>query len=89
MSVEPALVRWGFWLRWTLASIVAGAIGLSLGDFPSGVGLLRGTDLSDLSGWTEGWAGILASMAFGAMQWLVLRREIGRGCFSCANRPRP
>jgi hypothetical protein len=55
---------------------------MALGDFPSGVGLLlRGTDLSDVSGWTEGWAvvvaGLLVGAVFGTMQWLVLRRGIG------------
>ncbi len=81
MSAESAPLRWRFWLRWVLASIVAGALGMALGDFPSGVGLLRGTDLSDVSGWTEGWAvvvaGLLVGAVFGTMQWLVLRRGIG------------
>ncbi len=83
LSAESGPARWGLWLRWVLASILAGAMALALGDFPSGVGvLLRGTDMSDESGWTEGWAvvvaGILAGVVLGAMQWLVLRREIGR-----------
>ena len=56
-------------------------MGLGLGDFPSGVGLLRGSDLSDESGWTEGWAvvvgGILAGAVWGAAQWLGLRRAAG------------
>ncbi len=83
VSTEHVPARWGFWLRWVLASIMAGTIGLALGDFPSGVGfLLRGTDMSDESGWTDGWAvivaGILVGMVFGAMQWLILRQKIGR-----------
>jgi hypothetical protein len=71
----------GFWPRWLLASIVGGAAGLALGDFPSGVGLLRGGDLSDVSSWTEGWAvvvaGTLAGAIIGSAQWLVLRQAVG------------
>ncbi|MGI8423468.1 MAG: hypothetical protein ACR2NO_05070 [Chloroflexota bacterium] len=65
-------------VRWIPANVAGGAFALGLGDFSSGVGLLRGTELSDTSGWYEAWtvvvAGALAGIVLGAAQGIALGR---------------
>lgn len=78
-SASPQ-VGWGFWLRWTAATVVGVVAGMAV--FFAGVGAVPGVgaflDFESDAGFGAA-LGAIFGTAFGVAQWLVLRRRAGVG----------
>lgn len=74
----PVPVGRSFWLRWVLASVATGTIGLAImaESPPFEIGIVRGGDPTDTTGWGVAWAVILGGLLCGAtlggvQRWLL------------------